>query len=112
MTEQAQQQAQKKARIITIPEAREILAKIDPELADQIQKRTQDYLAKFSKTEPDKARKMRKQLVEECNLTAEEAAELVNVLPKTQEELRVFSSGWRKLIPAATVEKIISILSE
>lgn len=112
MTEQAQQQQQKKTRIITLPEAREILSKIDPEVADQIQKRTQDYLAKFSKMEPDKARKMRKALVEECGLTAEEAAELVNICPKTQEELRVFSSGWRKLIPAATVDKIIKILSE
>lgn len=111
MTEQAQQQ-QKRARIITLPEAREILAKVDPEVADQIQKRTQDYLAKFSKMEPDKARKMRKALVEECGLTAEEAAELVNICPKTQEELRVFSSGWRKLIPAATVDQIIKILNE
>jgi DNA-directed RNA polymerase subunit F len=112
MTEQAQQQTERKARIITLPEAKEILSKVDPETADQIQKRTQDYLAKFSKTEPDKARKMRKALVEECGLTAAEAAELVNVLPKTQEELRVFTSGWRKLIPSATVEKIIKILAE
>jgi DNA-directed RNA polymerase subunit F len=112
LTEQAQQQQQKKTRIITLPEAREILSKIDPEVADQIQKRTQDYLAKFSKMEPDKARKMRKALVDECGLTAEEAAELVNIDPKTQEELRVFSSGWRKLIPATTVEKIIKILTE
>lgn len=112
MTEVVQQTPQKKARIITIPEAREILSKIDPELADQIQKRTQDYLAKFSKVEPDKARKMRKVLVEECGLTAEEAAELVNVCPTSQEELRVFSSGWRKLIPAVTVDKILKILTE
>jgi DNA-directed RNA polymerase subunit F len=112
MTEQVQQTPQKKARIITLPEAREILSKIDPEVADQIQKRTQDYLAKFSKVEPDKARRMRKALVEECGLTAEEASELVNIVPTTQEELRVFSSGWRKLIPSATVEKIMKILGE
>jgi DNA-directed RNA polymerase subunit F len=112
MTEQVQQTSQKKARIITLPEAREILSKIDPDLADQIQKRTQDYLAKFSKIEPDRARKMKKALIEECGLTAEESAELVNICPTTQEELRVFSSGWRKLIPAATVEKIIKILTE
>jgi DNA-directed RNA polymerase subunit F len=112
MSEQSQQLATKKARIITIPEAREILSKIDPEHTDQIQKRTMDYLLKFSKTEPERAKKMRKQLVEECSLTVEEATELVNIMPKSQEELRVFTAGWRKLIPTATVEKILKILSE
>lgn len=113
LTEQAQQQvAAKKARIITISEAKEILSKIDPEQTDQIQKRTMDYLMKFSKVEPEKAKKMRKSLVDDCGLTTEEATELINVLPKSQEELRVFTSGWRKLIPTATVEKIMKILAE
>jgi DNA-directed RNA polymerase subunit F len=113
MTEQSQQQiATKKAKVITISEAKEILSKIDPEQTDQIQKRTMDYLLKFSKVEPEKAKKMRKALIEDCGLTIEEATELVNVVPKSQEELRVFTSGWRKLIPTATVEKIMKILAE
>ncbi len=111
MSTQAQEIAKKKARIIALPEAKEILSKIDQDQADQIQKRTLDYLAKFSKAEPEKARKMRKELVEECGLTSEEAAELVNIMPKTQEELRVFTAGWRKLIPTNTVEKILKILT-
>ena len=111
MSEQAQQQvASKKARIITISEAKEILSKIDPEQTDQIQKRTMDYLQKFAKIEPEKARKVRKALVEECGLTMEEATEIVNVMPKSPEELRVFTAGWRKLIPAATIEKILKLL--
>jgi DNA-directed RNA polymerase subunit F len=119
MTEQTQTQPTpasqtpgRKGRVITVPEAEEILSKIDPEKTDQIQKRTMDYLLKFSKTEPDKAKKMRKALVEECGLTVEEACELVNVMPKSQEELRVFTSGWRKLIPTATVDKMLKILRE
>ncbi len=110
MTEQAQQQVAKKAKIISIPEAKEILSKIDPEQTDQIQKRTMDYLLKFSKIEPEKAKKSRKLLMEECGLTIEEATELINIMPKSQEELRVFTAGWRKLIPTATVEKILKIL--
>lgn len=111
MAEQTQQQiATKKARIITIPEAKEILSKIDPEKTDQIQKRTMDYLLKFAKVESENAKKMRKILVDDCSLTVEEATELVNVMPKSQEELRVFTSGWRKLIPTATVEKILEVL--
>lgn len=110
MTEQAQQQVTKKARIISIPEAKEILSKIDPEKTDQIQKRTMDYLLKFSKIEPEKTRKVRKTLTDECGLTVEEATELINIMPKSQEELRVFTAGWRKLIPASTVEKILKVL--
>ena len=110
MTEQAQQQVGKKARIISIPEAREILSKIDPEKTDQIQKRTMDYRINFSKIEPEKAKKVRKILTDECRLTVEEATELINVMPKSQEELRVYTAGWRKLIPAATVEKILKVL--
>ena len=113
MTEQTQQQAAtRKARIITLAEAKEILSKVDPEKADQIQKRTMDYLAKFAKNEPEKARKMRSALVEQAGLTMEEATELVNIMPGSQEELRVFTAGWRKLIPTATVEKIVKILTE
>lgn len=112
MTEQAPQQqvASKKGKVISVPEAKEILSKIDPEQTDQIQKRTMDYLQKFSKIEPEKARKVRKALVEECGLTMEEATELVNVMPKSQEELRVFTAGWRKLVPTATIEKILKLL--
>lgn len=110
MTEQSQQQVTKKAKIISIPEAKEILSKIDPERTDQIQKRTVDYLLKFSKVEPDKARKVRKALIEDCGLTVEEATELINIMPKSQEELRVFTAGWRKLIPTTTVEKILKVL--
>lgn len=111
LTEQTQQQiAAKKARLITIPEAKEILSKIDPEKTDQIQKRTMDYLQKFSKNEPEKARKIRKALVDGCGLTLEEATELVNIMPKSQEELRVFTAGWRKLIPTVTIDNILKIL--
>lgn len=113
MAEQSQQQiAAKKARIITIPEAKDILSKMDPEKTDQIQKRTIDYLSKFSKVEAEKAKKIRKSLVDECSLTIEEATELVNIMPRSQEELRVFTAGWRKLIPTATVEKILKILQD
>jgi DNA-directed RNA polymerase subunit F len=115
MTEQAQtpqQLAAKKARVITVSEAKEILSKVDPEKTDQIQKRTMDYLLKFSKIDPDKAKKVRKALIEDCGLTIEEATELVNIMPKSQEELRVFTAGWRKLIPTATIDKILKILSE
>ena len=97
-------------RLLSIPEANQILAKIDLEKADQIQKRTLDYTTKFSKAEADSAKKLRKQLEDEAGLSEEEAVELVNISPKSVEELRTFTSGWRKLLSTETLEKILKIL--
>lgn len=99
-------------RTITISEVRDILDNVDPEKIDQLQKRTKDYVEKFAKLETKAAQEAVKRLVKECNLTTEEATELVNILPKTNAELRVFTAGWKKLLPAETVEKIFSILKE
>jgi len=97
-------------KLLTIPEANQILQKIDLEKADQIQKRTLDYTTKFSKSESDVAKKLLKQLETEAGLSEEEAVELVNISPKSVEELRTFTSGWRKLLSTETLEKILKIL--
>lgn len=96
--------------LLTIPEAHQVLQKIDVEKADQIQKRTLDYTSKFAKVTPENARKLRKELETECELSEEEAVEVINVMPKSIEELRTFTSGWRKLLPTETLEKILKIL--
>ncbi len=101
---------EKPKKLLTIPEAHQILQKIDVEKADQIQKRTLDYTAKFSKATPESAKKLRKELETECGLSEEEAVEVVNVMPKSIEELRTFTSGWRKLLPTETLEKVLKIL--
>jgi len=97
-------------KLLTIPEARQVLQKIDIVKADQIQKRTLDYTSKFAKATPESAKKLRKELETECGLSEEEAVEVVNVMPKSIEELRTFTSGWRKLLPTETLEKILKIL--
>jgi DNA-directed RNA polymerase subunit F len=97
-------------KLLTIPEAHQILQRIDIEKADQIQKRTLDYTSKFAKATPENAKKLRRELETECGLSEEEAVEVVNVMPKSIEELRTFTSGWRKLLPTETLEKILKIL--
>ena len=97
-------------KVLSIPEAGQILQKLDVEKADQIQKRTLDYTGKFSKADSDAAKKLRKALESDCGLSEEESVELVNVMPKSMEELRTFTSGWRKLLPTETLEKILKIL--
>jgi DNA-directed RNA polymerase subunit F len=97
-------------KLLTIAEASQILQKIEVEKADQIQKRTLDYTTKFTKVTPEAAKKLRKELETECGLSEEESVEVVNVMPKSIEELRTFTSGWRKLLSTETLEKILKIL--
>lgn len=104
-------ETKEKKTVITIPEVKEILEKVDPEDLDQLQKRTLDYLQKFSKASADDARRIRKALVSDCGLTEEESCELVNSMPQSIEELRLFTSGWKKLILTETAEKILKLLS-
>ena len=105
MTEQP-----RKKELLSLSEAHQILEKIDVEKADQIQKRTLDYTTKFSKVSVESAKKLRKQLETEAGLSAEEAVEVVNIMPKSVEELRTFTAGWRKLLPTETLEKMLKIL--
>ena len=102
----------KKKQPISISEVKEILGKTDPEAMDQIQRLTFDYVTKFAKLDPKAAKKMREQLIKECELTTEEAAEIVNIRPTTLAELRSFTFGWKKLILAETLEKILKITKE
>jgi DNA-directed RNA polymerase subunit F len=53
---------------------------------------------------------MTRQLIEQCDLTEEEAVEIVNIMPTSLEELRAFTFGWKKLILTDTLGKMLNIL--
>ena len=55
---------------------------------------------------------MKQELIKQCNLTEEEAVEIVNILPGSLPELRSFTFGWKKLILSETLEKILKIIDE
>lgn len=99
-----------KREIITLAEVKKILEAIPVDEMDQIQRWTFDYSKKFSKVDFEQAREMVDKLVSEGELTTEESVELVNVMPKSIEELRAFTFGWKKLIVTEKLEKIKSIL--
>jgi len=99
-----------KKEIITLPHVKEILESVKPDDMDQIQRWTADYVGKFAKVDSKKAQKMVRQLVEECDLTEEEAVEIVNIMPVSLEELRAFTFGWKKLILTDTLEKMLNIV--
>jgi len=102
----------KKKQAISLAEVKEILGKVDVEEMDQIQRWTYDYVSKFVTTEPKEAKEMKKQLIKECELTEDEAVEIVNIRPTSLAELRSFTFGWKKLILAETLEKMLNIIKE
>ncbi|MGQ0377021.1 MAG: RNA polymerase Rpb4 [Nitrososphaerota archaeon] len=102
----------KKKQAVSISEVKEILEQEDPEKMDQIQRWTYDYVSKFSKIDAKTAKKMKQELVKECQLTEEEAVEIINIMPTTLAELRSFTFGWKKLILAETLEKMLKIIKE
>ena len=102
----------KKIKLLTLPEVKEYLDKLDEETADQIQRRTLDYILKFTKTSKKDAQGIRRKLVKETKLTESEAVEITNITPKSKEELYVFTSGWKKLLPEEISTKILNIIKE
>jgi len=102
----------KKKQAISLPEVKEILQKVDPEKLDQIQRWTYDYVTKFTKTDASNAKKAKQKLVKECELTEEQAVELINISPRSLAEIRTFTFGWKKLILEENQGKILNIIKE
>jgi DNA-directed RNA polymerase subunit F len=101
-----------KRQAVSLAEVKEILGKVDVEEMDQIQRWTYDYVSKFVTTDAKEAKNMKKLLIKECELTEDEAVEIVNIRPTSLAELRSFTFGWKKLILAETLAKMLKIIQE
>jgi DNA-directed RNA polymerase subunit F len=99
-------------RKLALPQVKKLLESIGEENLDQLQRRTFDYVSKFSKVDPDAAEKIVERLVTEFGLEEEEAVQIVNCMPKTVDELRVFLAGGRKIIDVSTLKTIVGLLDE
>jgi DNA-directed RNA polymerase subunit F len=101
-----------KKRIITIPQVKEILESIGEEKLDQFQRRSLDYASKFSKLDSETAEKLITGLVEKFELEEEEVVQLVNCMPESVEEIRVFLAGGRRIVEISKLEEILAFLDE
>ncbi|MDI6690898.1 MAG: RNA polymerase Rpb4 family protein, partial [Candidatus Bathyarchaeota archaeon] len=97
---------------LTLPEVKKLLESIGEENLDQFQRRTLDYVSKFSKVDAEAAEQLVEKLVSEFGLDEEEAVSVVNCMPKSVEELRVFLAGGRKIIETSKLEAIVNLLNE
>ena len=100
-----------KKEVISLPEVKEILAKVETEEMDQIQRWTFDYVSKFAKLSAENSRTIIDELVTTCDLKEEEAVEIANSMPTSVEELRAFTFGWKKLILTDTLNRILDIIN-
>jgi DNA-directed RNA polymerase subunit F len=97
---------------LMLPQVKKALEEIGEENLDQFQRRTLDYVNKFSKVDAKTAEKLLEKLVKEFDLDEAEAIQVVNCMPETVDELRVFLAGGRKIIETAKLEAIVSLLND
>jgi DNA-directed RNA polymerase subunit F len=98
---------------LVIPQVKKSLEALGEENLDQFQRRTLDYALKFSKVEnPDSAEKLVERLTSEFGVDEDEAVQIVNCMPTSLEELRIFLAGGRKIIEASKLEAIVGLLNE
>ena len=99
-------------RSLTIPEVKKLLESLGEDKLDQFQRRSLDYASKFSRVEPEKAEMLVKALVEKFGLEEDEAIQVVNTMPESVEEIRVFLAGGRKIVETSKLQEILNLLNE
>jgi DNA-directed RNA polymerase subunit F len=98
-------------RALTIPEVKKLLESIGEDKLDQFQRRSLDYASKFSRVEPEKAEELVKTLTDKYGLEEEEAIQIVNTMPESIEEIRVFLAGGRKIVESSKLQEILNLLN-
>jgi DNA-directed RNA polymerase subunit F len=97
---------------LTLPQVKELLESIGEENLDQLQRRTFDYVSKFSKLHAEAAEKLVNKLVTEFGIEEDESIQIVNCMPRSIDELRVFLAGGRRIIEATMLKTIVNLLDE
>jgi DNA-directed RNA polymerase subunit F len=97
---------------LTLPQVKKVLETIGEENLDQFQRRTLDYVCKFSRVTPEKAEELLQILIKEYEIDEAEAVQIINCMPETVETLRVFLTGGRKIIETSKLTSLVNLLNE
>ena len=98
---------------ISLPELKNRIDKfkdMGDEQLNTIQRKMIEYVDKFSKIPSEKAVDIKKRLVEELELDDEKAVQIINIMPKTPEEIREIF--YEKVIIGDLPQKILEIIWE
>ena len=98
--------------IITVPQVKDALENIGEEQLDQLQRRSLDYATKFTKIDSDVVDTFLTELVEKFEIEEDEAVQILNAMPESIQEIRVFLAGGRKIIETSKLEKILVFLNK
>jgi DNA-directed RNA polymerase subunit F len=101
-----------KTQHVTTPQVKALLESLGEENLDQFQRRSLDYAAKFSRLDAESAEKLLSELKEKETVDEEEAVQIVNCMPKSVQELRVFLAGGRRIVETSKLESILSLLDK
>jgi DNA-directed RNA polymerase subunit F len=96
---------------LTLPQVKKELLAIGEANLDQFQRRTFDYVSKFSKVDEATVGGLLERLVTEFGLDEDEAVQVVNCAPESVDELRVFLAGGKKIIETSKLQAIVSLLN-
>lgn len=76
------------------------------------QKRTLDYIRKFSKTKGKESKMLMKRLLKLGDITEQEAVQIVNLMPKSREELKTIFYHRKTIIMTDFLDTILQVLWE
>jgi DNA-directed RNA polymerase subunit F len=99
-------------RRLSLPQVKHEMMAVGEENLDQFQRRTLDYVSKFSKVDEAAAAGVLERLVKEFGLEEYEAVQVINCAPESADELRIFLAGGKKIIETAKLEAIVGLLNE
>jgi DNA-directed RNA polymerase subunit F len=102
-----------KERRLTLAEVKKILEERSTkgELS-YIQRVTLDYATKFSQLSVEKSIEIVKRLIENFGISESTAIQIVNAVPKSIDELRVFLTNEQKIFTEEELNRILKILEE
>ncbi|MDK2384465.1 MAG: RNA polymerase Rpb4 family protein [Candidatus Korarchaeota archaeon] len=99
-------------RVLTIPEALELMKRrVEEAEATDLQNRTLEYLELFAKCGAREAAELHGKLVEK-GLSPEAAAMVVNVAPRSRDELRTLLYGENLGLEAGELDEILGLIEE
>jgi DNA-directed RNA polymerase subunit F len=97
---------------LTLPQVKQVLESLGEENLDQFQRRTLDYVSKFAKVDPAGAEVLLEKLVKDFELDEADAVQIINCMPESVDELRIFLAGGRKIIETQKLSAIVNLLNE
>lgn len=97
------------SKVLTIPESKEIL---EGEVnLNQFQRKVLDYCVKHAKIDAKKARELFERLVNNLDVTPLEAVQIINIMPKSKEELRVIFYPRKKIVLESFLDEVWKVLT-